>query len=209
MLVVAHRNIEPRARSARPLYCRLHQHHPSAPLGPSRARAGGRRGAERAPASSKLAAGTLPWARGRTPQHSPRTSAHAPRRRRRGTTGAARVAPGGAPLGGLGASFSAPTGRRWARRPNHSLPSVRAVRTKRLAAASTFFVFPIQIRGRRVVLVAPSAGRRGHARRHDIGPMRKEGVGPRVIEPEPASTYQLPGAGVRGPAFSGSAPRGK
>ena len=136
-------------------------------------------------------------------------SAHAPSRRRRGTTWAARVAPGGAPLGGFGATFRAPTGRRWARRSNHSLPSVRAVRTKRLVAASTFFVFPIQIRGRRVVLVAPSAGRRGHARRHDIGPMRKEGVGPRVIEPEPAPTYQLPGAGVRGPAFSGSAPRGK
>ena len=175
-----------------------HPHHPSSPLGPSRARAGGRHGTARAPAH---------WAPGVTGTAPP--SAHAPRRRRRGTTGAARVAPGGAPLGGLGASFSAPTGRRWARRPNHSLPSVRAVRTKRLAAASTFFVFPIQIRGRRVVLVAPSAGRRGHARRHDIGPMRKEGVGPRVIEPEPASTYQLPGAGVRGPAFSGSAPRGK
>src|SRR5699024_4250036 len=173
-------------------------------------------------ASPKPAVGTLPCARGRTPRHIPRTgalgpgvtgtgppSAHAPSRRRRGTTWAARVAPGGAPLAGFEATFSAPTGRRWARRSNHSLPSVRAVRTKRLAAASTFFVFPIQIRGRRVVLVAPSAGRRGHARRHAIGPMRKEGVGPRVIEPEPAPTYQLPGAGVRGPAFSGSAPRGK
>ena len=103
MLVVAHRNIEPRARSARPLYCRLHQHHPSAPLGPSRARAGGRRGAERAPASSKLAAGTLPCARGRTPQHSPRTGALGARGHwHRPTSAHAPMRPGGGAVAPLG-----------------------------------------------------------------------------------------------------------
>ncbi len=207
--LTAHRALEPRARSARPLYCRLHRHHPSAPLGPSRARAGGRRGAERAPhrpgsplrPSRAHAGGRHSTARAPAPMR-PAGGAVAP-------LGAARAAPGGAPSGGLGATFSTPTGGRWARRSCHPRPGVRAVRTKRSVAASTFVVLPIQIRGRRVGLVAPSAGRRGHARRRDIGPMRKEGVGPRVIEPEPAPTYQLPGAGVRGPAFSGSAPRGK
>lgn len=86
-----------------------------------------------------------------------------------------------------------PTGHPGARDSNHGLPGLRAVRPKPLVAASTFFVFAIQIRGRRVVLVAPSAGRRGDPRGAEIGPMRKEGV-----QPPPTS---IPAPGCAGRPF--------
>lgn len=102
------------------------------------------------------------------------------------------------PTAGFGATFTGPTAAPSARRRHHSLPGLRAVRPRRPAAASTFFSFPIQIRAGRVVLVAPSAGRRGRARRHGVGPMRKEGVGPRATAPHPPLPTSSPASGRAG-----------